>query len=62
MSKIFRHVLMLYSIIVAGILLFQFYIRLKQCTGAADCVISSVKGVVWSVIWPVYWPIYLSGL
>ncbi len=62
MSEILRRILPAYSAIAAGTLLFQFYIRWKQCTGAGDCILSSVKAVVWSVIWPVYWPVYLSGL
>lgn len=62
MSDIVRWVLLAYSVIGAGTLLFQFYIRWGQCTGLGDCLLSSAKAVVWSLIWPVYWPFYLSVL
>ena len=62
MSRVSRVFFIPYGVIAAGTLLFQFYIRWQQCSGPGDCILSLVKGVVWSLIWPAYWPVYLSGL
>lgn len=44
----------IYVIIALHAFLFQAFIRLHHCAGGA-CVVSLVKGAVWSVIWPIYW-------
>jgi hypothetical protein len=48
---------------VAGLLtfLFQVWVRLAQCEGAANCAVSFAKAVVWSAIWPASWIVYLAG-
>jgi hypothetical protein len=48
---------------VVGVLtfVFQTWVRLDQCVGAADCAISLVKGAVWSTIWPASWVVYAAG-
>ncbi len=41
--------------------LFQVWIRLQQCEGAAKCGLSLAKAAFWSVIWPAYWVVYIAG-
>lgn len=41
--------------------LFQSWVRLDQCQGAASCGLSLAKGLVWSAIWPASWIVYLAG-
>jgi hypothetical protein len=50
-----------YGVIAGATLLFQIWIRLAQCGGAAKCGLSLAKAVVWSVVWPAYWVVYLAG-
>jgi hypothetical protein len=42
-------------------LLFQVWIRLQQCEGAAKCGLSLAKAVIWSFVWPAYWVVYIAG-
>jgi hypothetical protein len=56
-----RNWLWAYGVIGVLTFLFQVWIRLAQCEGAANCALSLAKGVVWSTIWPAYWIVYLAG-
>ena len=40
---------------------FQTWMRLEECSGIGPCMVSLLKGVVWSVIWPVSWPVFVTG-
>ena len=48
-------VLALYAVIGLQAFLFQAFMRLQQCSGAGECVLSLMKGFIWSLLWPVYW-------
>jgi hypothetical protein len=61
MDRNTRSWLVAYGVIAAITFLFQIWIRLSQCEGAASCSLSLAKGVIWSGIWPAYWIVYLAG-
>ena len=50
-----------YGVVALVTLLFQWWVRLAQCEGAANCAVSFAKAVVWSAIWPASWIVYLAG-
>jgi hypothetical protein len=47
--------LALYAVVGLHAFIFQAFIRLQQCSGAGECVLSLMKGLIWSLLWPVYW-------
>jgi hypothetical protein len=50
-----------YLIIAACTLARQTLPRLTACDGFPLCVVSFVKGAIWSLIWPFYWINYATN-
>jgi hypothetical protein len=50
-----------YAVMAVATLVFQFVIRLQECSGTKACAVSLAKAVPWSVAWPFYWVYYLNG-
>jgi hypothetical protein len=56
-----RNLVAAYAVVGVLTFLFQAWVRLDQCAGAADCALSLAKGAVWSTIWPASWVVYAAG-
>ncbi len=54
--------LLLYTVISALTLVYQFWIELPQCEWFGGCLLSFSEGIVLAVIWPLYWPLYFGWL
>jgi hypothetical protein len=62
MKSALKVIFVLYGVLGLITFLFQFSTRYMTCSGAAGCVVSFVKGIVWSAIWPAYWAIQWGWL
>lgn len=54
--------LRVYGILAVLTLVFEIFIRLRQCGDTGGCAVSLVKGLGWSIVWPAGWIVYLKGM